>query len=79
MICPDCEHGIIQARITTGSRHDTGLFPRSLLPDYQQVPCPTCNGSGIAYCCTGEDYNAKPQFDATTGDLPFVDQSGDVV
>jgi len=24
---------------------------------YKPIPCPRCNGSGIAYCCDGEDYN----------------------
>jgi len=77
MICPDCEHGMIQMRIETGPEHDTGLFPKLL--NYQKIPCPTCNGSGVAYCCDGEDYNAQSQINAIQSDLPFTEQNGDVV
>ncbi len=46
MICPDCDKGMIKNnKNITFSGH------------YKPIPCPRCNGSGIAYCCDGEDYN----------------------
>lgn len=47
MICPDCDKGII--KVTTDTMQQGHYGP---------VPCPRCNGSGIAYCCDGEDYNS---------------------
>ena len=71
MICPECNKGMIQVRIDRGHRSDDGIFPRRLL-DFQTLPCPRCNGSGIAYCCDGEDYDAENHLDETTRNLsPF--------
>jgi hypothetical protein len=40
------------------------------------VPCSRCQGSGIGYCCDGEDYDAKCQLDANLGDLPISQEDG---
>ena len=47
MICPDCDKGMINVTKNTMQQ-----------VHYGPVPCPRCNGSGIAYCCDGEDYNS---------------------
>ena len=47
MICPECQKGMVQVK----SSEMGGWF--------KAIPCPRCQGSGIAYCCDGEDYNAE--------------------
>ena len=41
MICPDCQKVMVRA-----ATHEGGAI--------KWLPCPRCNGSGIAYCCDGE-------------------------
>ena len=43
MICPDCKKGMVQVKDKTVRRY------------LKAIPCPRCNGSGVAYCCDGED------------------------
>jgi len=69
MICPECNKGMIQIKVE-GHRSDDGIFPRRLL-DFQTVPCPRCNGSGIAYCCDGEDFDAENHDDKPKRNLPL--------
>ena len=47
MICPDCQKGMVKV-----VPHEGGAV--------RWLPCPRCNGSGIAYCCDGEDYLGAP-------------------
>ena len=48
MICPDCENGkAFHPLAHVKASKDYGKY----------VPCTRCNGSGIAYCCDGEDPN----------------------
>ena len=51
MICPECNKGMV-------------LVP---FQNNRLIPCPRCNGSGIAYCCDGEDYDAKCHLDGKYG------------
>ena len=57
MICPECHQGMIVVLATKGQIHP--YRERSILthPEryIKKVPCPRCNGSGIASCCDGED------------------------
>ncbi len=43
MICPECQKGMVMEA--------EGGAPA------KWVPCPRCQGSGIAYCCDGEDWS----------------------
>jgi len=57
MICPECHQGMIPVLATKGQIHpyrETSILthPERYI---KKVPCPRCNGSGIAYCCDGED------------------------
>ena len=57
MICPECEKGMVVVLATKGHIHpyrETSILthPERYI---KKVPCPQCNGSGIAYCCDGED------------------------
>ena len=57
MICPECEKGMVVALVTKGQIHpyrETSILthPERYI---KKVPCPRCQGSGIAYCCDGED------------------------
>ena len=51
MICPECNKGMV----SVPSQNN------------RLIPCPRCNGSGIAYCCDGEDYDAKCHLDGKYG------------
>ena len=57
MICTECEKGMFVVLATKGQIHP--YRERSILthPEryFKKVPCPRCNGSGVAYCCDGED------------------------
>ena len=73
MICPECDKGMIPVLATKGQIHpyrETSILthPQKYI---KKVPCPRCNGSGIAYCCDGEDYNSE--CDPSTG---LGDRSG---
>ena len=57
MICPECEKGMVVVLATKGQIHpyrETSILthPERYI---KKVPCPRCQGSGIAYCCDGED------------------------
>ena len=45
------------------------------------VPCPRCQGSGIAYCCDGEDWSggSKCQEVPATSDKAFIPENKPVV
>ena len=58
MICPECHQGMVQVH----------ALSQMWEKGYKTIPCPRCNGSGIAYCCDGEDASC----DAVT---LFSDQS----
>ena len=60
MICPECEKGMLQVKDKTVQR-----FLKS-------IPCPRCNGSGIAYCCDGEDVS---QPDIGAGDTTSTEEA----
>ena len=47
MICPDCQKGMVKT-----------IVPKSRGAQIKWLPCPRCQGSGIAYCCDGEDWTA---------------------
>ena len=59
MICPDCKKGMVL--ILRGQKKEEARLYRGEMflanPEkyFDKVPCPRCNGSGIAYCCDGED------------------------
>ena len=67
MICPDCEKGMVRLRLSNGRWSEEGLFPKSL-SGFQTVPCPKCDGSGIAYRGDGEDYDDQCHSDPSYGD-----------
>lgn len=46
MICPSC-HGTGKLTGRIGGVDHT----------YPQLPCAECGGSGVSYCCDGEDYD----------------------
>ncbi len=59
MICPDCQKGVVlvlrgQGQGQVGPYRGTTFLPN---PEkyFDKAPCPRCNGSGVAYCCDGED------------------------
>ena len=60
MICPDCQKGMV-------------LIPSQ---GNRPAPCPRCMGSGIAYCCDGEDYDAKCHLDQNASNLSSPQQNG---
>ena len=67
MICPECEKGWIVRLSTKGLAHphrEASIMnnPQKYL---EKIPCLRCQGSGIAYCCDGEDAS---QPDPTIGD-----------
>jgi len=66
MICPDCEKGMVRLRLSNGRWSEEGLFPKSL-SGFQTVPCPKCDGSGIAYRRDGEDYDDQCHSDSSYG------------
>ena len=66
MICPDCEKGMVRLRLSNGRWSEEGLFPKSL-SGFQTVPCPKCDGSGIAYRGDGEDYDDQCHSDSSYG------------
>ena len=46
MICPDCENGkVFHPLAHVRASKDYGKY----------TPCPRCDGSGVVYCCDGED------------------------
>ena len=48
MICPECENGKIW--------HPFAHIKNT--PSFcKWEPCNRCQGSGVAYCCDGEDFN----------------------
>ena len=62
MICPDCNKGMVPALVQKreAPMRVSGATPLRHPEVYaKKIPCPRCNGSGIAYCCDGEDYNAE--------------------
>ena len=61
MICPECHQGMVQVH----------ALSQMWEKGYKTIPCPRCNGSGIAYCCDGEDASC----DAVT---LFSDQSNTI-
>ena len=69
MMCPDCEKGMVVVLATKGQKHPHRESSFLTNPEryFKKVPCPRCNGSGIAYCCNGEDTS---QPDTLIGDPP---------
>ena len=61
MICLECHQGMVQVH----------ALSQMWEKGYKTIPCPRCNGSGIAYCCDGEDASC----DAVT---LFSDQSNTI-
>jgi hypothetical protein len=59
MICPDCQKGVVlvlRGQKTGEMRPYRGTtFLANPEKYFDKAPCPRCNGSGIAYCCDGED------------------------
>ncbi len=59
MICPECHQGMIPVLATKGQIHpyrETSILthPERYI---KKVPCPRCNGSGIAHCSDCEKAN----------------------
>ena len=54
MICPECRKGIVE-RLKQGARGG----------QIEWIPCPRCQGSGIAYCCDGEDWSGGTRCEPT--------------
>ena len=78
MICPECHQGMIVVLATEGQVHpyrETSILtnPERYL---KKTPCPRCNGSGIAYCCDGEDAS---QPDVSAGDTPSTGEAQPLV
>ena len=81
MICPDCEKStekgmvlMLRGQNKEGARLYRGeMFLAHPEKYFDKVPCPRCNGSGIAYCCDGED----PSRDSATlyGDQAVVKEA----
>nr|ADI23579.1 hypothetical protein [uncultured nuHF2 cluster bacterium HF0770_42C12] len=67
MICPDCEKGVVlilRAQKKEEMRPYKGtMFLANPEKYFDKAPCRRCNGSGIAYCCDGEDAS-QPDFSA---------------
>ena len=59
MICPDCQKGVVlvlRGQTMGEVRPYRGTtFLANPEKYFDKAPCPRCNGSGIAYCCDGED------------------------
>ena len=61
MNCPDCQKGVVL--VLRGQGQGQGqvrpyggtTFLANPEKYFDKVPCPRCNGSGVAYCCDGED------------------------
>ena len=64
MICPDCEKGVVL--ILRGQKKEEmrpykgTMFLANPEKYFDKVPCQRCNGSGIAYCCDGENVEFNP-------------------
>ena len=61
MISPECEKGVV-----VELRNLPQVKDKAVRRYLKATPCPRCNGSGIAYCCDGEDAS---QPDVSAGDL----------
>ena len=59
MICPDCQKGMVLMLRGQGQGQERPYRGTTFLANpekyFDKAPCPRCNGSGIAYCCDGED------------------------
>ena len=59
MICPECQKGVVlvlRGQTMGEVRPYRGTtFLANPEKYFDKAPCPRCNGSGIAYCCSGED------------------------
>ena len=58
MICPECHQGMVSTLVQRWETpmRGNGTEPLTVPEVYaRKIPCPRCNGSGIAYCCDGED------------------------
>ena len=79
MICPDCQKGVVLVLRGQGQGQVRPYRGTTFLPNpekyFDKAPCPRCNGSGIAYCCDGED--ASCDADTLYGDqaIAIEDQS----
>ena len=67
MICPDCENGMVRLQLSNGRWSEEGLFPKSL-SGFQTVPCPKCDGSGLAGGYDGEDHGGQCHSDSSYSD-----------
>ena len=78
MICPECHQGMIVALAVKGLPDP--LRERLILSEperyLKKTPCPRCNGSGIAYCCDGEDAS---QPDVSAGDTSSTGEAQPLV
>ena len=64
MICPDCQKGVVLVLRGQGQGQVRPYRGTTFLPNpekyFDKAPCPRCNGSGIKYCCDGEDASSQP-------------------
>ena len=78
MICPECENGMIVALAVKGQPHPHR--ERLILSEperyLKKTPCLRCKGSGIAYCCDGED-DGQP--DPIIGDPASTEEAESLV
>ena len=81
MICPDCQKGVVLVLRGQGQGQVRPYRGTTFLPNpekyFDKAPCPRCNGSGIAYCCDGED--ASCDADTLYGDQASVIEDQPVV
>ena len=76
MNCPDCQKGVVL--VLRGQGQGQGQVRpyggTTFLPNpekyFDKAPCPRCNGSGIAYCCDGEDVSQSG-----AGDTPSTEEA----
>ena len=78
MNCPDCQKGVVLVLRVQGQGQGQ-VRPyggTTFLPNpekyFDKAPCPRCNGSGIAYCCDGEDAS---QPDSIIGDTSSTEEA----
>ena len=81
MNCPDCQKGVVlvlRGQTKGEVRPYRGTtFLANPEKYFDKAPCPRCNGSGIAYCCDGED--ASCDADTLYGDQASTIEDQSVV
>ena len=83
MICPDCQKGVVLVLRGQGQGQVRPYGGITFLANpekyFRKVLCTRCNGSGIAYCRDGEEYNAECYSDAGHGNRTGIGQDRSMV